>query len=217
MRKNSILRILAALSAVVILCFTLNGCGGNDPAPAPAPEPAPQTEEQGSSQQVDSPESPESPAAPEGSGSEEGSAQPEQIATIRVGNDTVGWVDVPEDWVVFTDVEGGDDFQYSDRSGSRIVTLNVVEADPSYTTEDVAYAIWDNLDESGMQDSEGAVVTLAGRQAYQIYGAFDDGIVLVVWLVEDDAGTIHYVAIEGPADYIYGDFELVESTYSFTQ
>ena len=37
MRKNSILRILAALSAVVILCFTLNGCGGNDPAPAPAP------------------------------------------------------------------------------------------------------------------------------------------------------------------------------------
>ena len=64
----------------------------------------------------------------------------------------------------------------------------------------------------------GATVTLAGREAYQVYAYFpDDGTFLVTWCVADDAGVVHYVAAEGPSDGLMDLVTLVEQSYSFTE
>jgi len=66
--------------------------------------------------------------------------------------------------------------------------------------------------------ASGATVTLAGREAYQVYAYFpDDGTFLVTWCVADDAGVVHYVAAEGPSDGLMDLVTLVEQSYSFTE
>ena len=153
---------------------------------------------------------------------EEALAGEDEAATQRVGTPEFGFVDVPADYVVFHDANGGTDLQYSDASGTSIITLNVFDMESvpedlraDFTPYDAAQSVASNIDEGGPSSIQGATVELAGRQAYQVYAYFDDGTFLVTWVVDDPAGTIHYVAVEGPESTILDNVELVESTYAF--
>lgn len=145
--------------------------------------------------------------------------------TKRVGTAEYGFTSVPSNWIDFKDVDGNDSAQYCDPSGSYIVSLNVfdIESVPEEYREDfddymAANSIWANIENDGAQDVQAASVELAGKPAYQVYGYYpDEGIFLVTWVVTDDAGTIHYVAAEGPGQGLMDIVSLIEQTYSFTE
>ena len=143
--------------------------------------------------------------------------------TQHVGAVGVGFVDIPASWTEFTDAEGGDDLQWCDGTPYTIVTLNVVDlsgmsADEraEFTTEVALNNIANHLLEEGIDEESltGARVELADRDAVQLYGTYPSGSILVVWLVEDDAGNYRYVAAEGTTDTIMDAVEIVEDTYA---
>lgn len=50
-----------------------------------------------------------------------------------------------------------------------------------------------------------------------MYATYPDGTYLVTWCLEDDDGTIHYVAAEGPADTIYDLVDAIQDTYALSE
>ena len=145
--------------------------------------------------------------------------------TKHVGADGIGFVDIPASWIEFKDAEGGDDLQWCDGTPYTIVTLNVInlsealseEERADFTIETALNNIANHLLEEGMDEESitGAHVTLAGRDAVQVYGMYpDEGLMLVVWLVEDDAGNYRYVSAEGTTETILNSVAIVESSYT---
>lgn len=136
--------------------------------------------------------------------------------TQRIGSVENGYTDLPGDYVKFEDPSLGSDFlQYSDTTGTNIVTLG------HYSDELSAHSYASAILASFQQDSEmdqssvtGATVTLDGCDAYQVYGYYpDEDLFLVVWLLdspEDDY--IHYIAVEFTSEN-FDLFEMVEDTY----
>lgn len=144
--------------------------------------------------------------------------------TQRIGDPKVGFVSVPSDWVKFVDVAGGSDLQWSDAAGTTIVTLNTFDMDSvpedmraDFGAYEAASSVWDNIEADGGQDINGASVSLANKNAYQVYATYPDGTYLVTWCLEDDDGTIHYVAAEGPADTIYDLVDAIQDTYALSE
>lgn len=144
-------------------------------------------------------------------------------ATQHVGSDEVGYVDLPATWVEFKDVDGNDSIQWCDGTPYTIITMDLFNMDSvpadqraNYTTEDAANAVWDNILADGVaeEDVQGARVALAGTEAIQVYAYYPDGTYLVCYLVEDDAGVIHYISVEGPSSTIMEAVQIVEDTYT---
>ena len=143
--------------------------------------------------------------------------------TQHVGADGTGFVDVPATWVEFHDTDGNDSIQWCDGTPYTIISLNTFnvdsvpeEARADFDAEDAANSVWANMLNDGCEEDsvQGARVTLAGRDAVQVYGVYPDGSFLVCWLLQDDAGVIRYVAAEGTQDTITDSVEIVENTYA---
>ena len=141
----------------------------------------------------------------------------------HVGADGIGFVDVPATWVKFTDVDGNDSIQWCDGTPYTIISLNTFDLDSvpedqraDFDAEDAASSVWTNMLNDGCDEEsvQGAHVTLAGRDAVQVYGVYPDGSFLVCWLVEDDDDAIRYVAAEGTQDTIMDAVGIVEGTYA---
>ncbi|MCR5845836.1 MAG: hypothetical protein K6G78_04625 [bacterium] len=152
-----------------------------------------------------------------------GNSPNEQTQTI--GNSDVGHVTIPASWVEFDDVDVDDDAGIIQYCGdpSTIITLSAGPASNAgdltgfnSASEKIANVIYaDMVDEVGEENVEGASVTLAGQQAYQVYGAYPDGTFLVNWVLEDSAGNVHFVSAEGTADTIEEAVGYVEGSYTF--
>ena len=117
-----------------------------------------------------------------------------------VGNAEYGYVEVPTEWIEFRDVDGNDSVQYSDVSGTYIMSLNVVK-DTSLSAEQIAksYAAKKNED-SDVRGVTGATVKVGknGYTAYQVYMYYpSDGSYLVTYWFEANDGKVHYLSIEG--------------------
>jgi hypothetical protein len=143
--------------------------------------------------------------------------------TQHVGADGTGFVDVPATWVEFHDTDGNDSIQWCDGTPYTIISLNTFNVDSvpeeeraDFDAEDAANSVWANMLNDGCEEDsvQGARVTLAGRDAVQVYGVYPDGSFLVCWLLQDDAGVIRYVAAEGTQDTITDSVEIVENTYA---
>lgn len=146
----------------------------------------------------------------------------QEAATQRIGAEGTGFVTIPESWVEFHDVDGNSSIQWCDGTPYTVISLNTFdlstvpeEERASFTLEDAANSVWGNiLNDGAAEDAvQGARVTLAGRDALQVYALFPDGSYLVCWLLEDDAGVIRYVAAEGTEDTIFDAVGYVEATY----
>ena len=211
-------KIVPSLLAVLCLCAALTSCmvpemvgrilsgqreGGDTAQTSSVPEVS--QEEQPQSSQT--PEQPQS--APE-------------AGTKRVGAAGMGYVDIPSEWVRFYDVNGGTDLQFSDPDGVDIITMNQfdlsglsAEEKAAFTAEDAALSVWSNIEQNDMVlEIEGAVVTLAGYEAYQVYASYSDGTFLCTWSLMDEMGTLYYVAAEGPAETVMDTVAMVEDSYS---
>ena len=75
--------------------------------------------------------------------------------------------------------------------------------------------VWTNILNDGVGEDavQGARVTLANRDALQVYALYPDGSYLVCWLLDDGNGTIRYVSAEGPESTIYDTVDMVQNTY----
>lgn len=140
----------------------------------------------------------------------------------RVGAEGIGFVTVPDNWVEFHDVDGNSSIQWC-ADDKTIISLNTFDVSSlpeemreGFTAEDAANVVWDNMiydDGAKEEDVQGARVTLAGREALQVYAYFPDATYLVCWLLQDDAGVIRYVSAEGTEASIMEAVNIVQDTY----
>lgn len=119
---------------------------------------------------------------------------------MSIGDSRVGYMTVPCDFIEFRDVRGGNDLQYSDKTGTIIFTMNVIEG--SEDAETAAQGIASHLKEEGIEDLTGATVKVGNYDAVQIYGYYsDDNKYLVIDLIPHD-GCIYYVSAEFPPSQV---------------
>ena len=118
----------------------------------------------------------------------------------KVGDDTFGYVEVPEKWIEFHDVDASTQLiQYTDIGElGYIVTLNVYEED--IDAETAAKNLYNHIKEEG-NDSYYLTTYVAGYRGYIVRSKYTDGTYLDIYLFKASDDKLHYVAIEGPDKY----------------
>jgi hypothetical protein len=118
----------------------------------------------------------------------------------QVGDDENGYIQVPLGYVPFEE-EGVDGLmQYSDVTGTNIITLDYYDGVDYETAANNLYYYMS--EEDGIEGLSGAQVTVAGYTALQIYCHYTDGVFLVIWVIQNPADTSssYYMAIEFESD-----------------
>lgn len=205
MKKISKLLFFAALGLVIAGCGTENTTQSTEVLPS---VPSDTSESENSSVEMEETDTEET--------HEEDT--PEASDLKRVGEAGYGFVDIPSDWVNFQDVNATEDLrQYSDLTGTSIITLFVMEDSPN-DAEQAASNSWAGMESNGAVDVQGAIVELAGYETYQVYGIYENvGIMLVTYHFEDEEGKLHYISAESNQGGIVQVIELVEDTFSLTE
>ena len=119
--------------------------------------------------------------------------------TKYVGDDTYGYVKVPENWIKFIDVSGTDAIQYTDiGENGYIVTLNTIKQD--VTAETAAKAINEGIKNEGAT-SYYLKTKIAGYDGYVVKGTYSDGTKIDSYIFLTEDGEVRFVSIEGPDRY----------------
>ena len=198
----------STLLFLLVPVFLLTGCTGNNDTQAtttPTPEP------------VDT-ASPELTPEP----SLELELSPPDTISIpsmqRVGNDSHGFFDIPYDWLPFVELDPHPDdnmIQFSDTSGSDIITVRYMLAADVLPPDQMLSNIAGHWENSGAVDVYGARVSLNGIEALQIYAFWPAlGTQTVTWAFERD-DIIHVVTAEGPIENIFQTVSFLEASFSF--
>lgn len=125
----------------------------------------------------------------------------------QIGTDQVGYVNVPADWIRFTDAAGGESYQYSATDAYTIITMfsydketlgveKIDDAAAEQAANSYAYA----LKSSGnFENLTGAKAKIAGYEAYQVYAnAKSDGKFICSWIFVTEAkDKVYLVSLEG--------------------
>ena len=132
--------------------------------------------------------------------------------TQWIGSDDYGYVKVPQSWIKFKDVNGGDDIQYSDGTDINIVTLNTFKAEQFGISESelekvdpiqISNSIYQSKSESpDFSKVWGSKSRIGGYDAYQVNCIAKTGKYLVIWIFKSDDGKFRYVSLEGDLDTI---------------
>ena len=132
--------------------------------------------------------------------------------TQWIGSDDYGYVKVPQSWIQFKDVNGGDDIQYSDGTDINIVTLNTFKAEQFGISESelekvdpiqISNSIYQSKSESpDFSKVWGSKSTIGGYDAYQVNCIAKTDKYLVIWIFKSDDGKFRYVSLEGDLDTI---------------
>ena len=132
--------------------------------------------------------------------------------TQWIGSDDYGYVKVPQSWIQFKDVNGGDDIQYSDGTDINVVTLNTFKAEQFGISESelekvdpiqISNSIYQSKSESSdFSKVWGSKSTIGGYDAYQVNCIAKTGKYLVIWIFKSDDGKFRYVSLEGNLDTI---------------
>lgn len=132
--------------------------------------------------------------------------------TQWIGSDDYGYVKVPQSWIQFKDVNGGDDIQYSDGTDINIVTLNTFKSEQFGISESelekvdpiqISNSIYQSKSESpDFSKVWGSKSRIGGYDAYQVNCIAKTGKYLVIWIFKSDDGKFRYVSLEGDLDTI---------------
>lgn len=123
--------------------------------------------------------------------------------TKKVGTEEYGYINVPNDWVNFKDIDGNTSFQVSKIDQSQIISLNIFNGPEGSTLEDAANSVAYNMENGGAIDIKGARVKIKDYDALQVYGSYENGAkMLVAWLFKSNDGKIRYIAAEGTKEGI---------------
>ena len=141
-----------------------------------------------------------------------GSSSTKEISladTQRVGNETLGYVNVPKDWGVLKDPNNAETFQYSSTDKYNILYLNSYSKDKvklndgeTFGAELIANRIFSNLKSDKDQTSlQGVRADFAGEKAYLIKATFSDGKTMFEWILQK-GDKVYLVAIEGTEEMV---------------
>ena len=144
--------------------------------------------------------------------------------TQRVGSDDYGYISIPDNWIKFTDVDGGDSVQYTDGSGYNIVTMNAYTKEKAnigegeeFNAETIAQRIvyhW--KDNKEVDDFWGAKSTVAGNEAFQINVVLKSTQNLTVWVFKQ-GDKVYMMSFEGDEDTLYEFIPYIEDTWSVSK
>lgn len=147
-------------------------------------------------------------------------ANPPSEDIQRIGNENVGYVDVPSDYITFVDpslsTTDMETLQYGDLTATNIVTLTYFENIPADDKE-LANATAEQFKISGMDPDtvtcESAVIDYS--VGYKVYGYYpDEDTHVTVWILDShyDSHILHYIGVEYDSDHT--DLcTMVENTY----
>ena len=141
--------------------------------------------------------------------------------TQRVGNETLGYVNVPKDWVVLKDSNNAETFQYSSTDKYNILYLNSYSKDKvklndgeTFGAELIANRIFSNLKSDKDQTSlQGVRADFAGEKAYLIKATFSDGKTMFEWILQK-GDKVYLVAIEGTEEMVTSLRPVLEQSWA---
>ena len=144
--------------------------------------------------------------------------------TQRVGSDDYGYISIPDNWIKFTDVDGGDSVQYTDGSGYNIVTMNAYTKEKAnigegeeFNAETIAQRIaYHGKDNKEVDDFWGAKSTVAGNEAFQINVVLKSTQNLTVWVFKQ-GDKVYMMSFEGDEDTLYEFIPYIEDTWSVSK
>ena len=129
--------------------------------------------------------------------------------TQRVGNETLGYVNVPKDWVVFKASNKPDNFFYSSPDQYNIMYLESYSKDKvklndgeTFGAELIANRLLNIVKNDEQQTSiQGVRADFAGEKAYLIKATFSDGKTMLEWIFQK-GDIVYVVSIEGTEDMV---------------
>lgn len=135
-------------------------------------------------------------------------------STQQIGNDEVGYVNVPSNWVKFQDLSGGGSYQYSAPDAYTIVTMFGysketlgMDAINDEAAKKAASSYVYGMKQSGQYgEVTGAKAKIAGYEAYQVYAkAKSDGKLICAWVfVTEEKNKVYLISLEGKqADKVF--------------
>lgn len=137
-------------------------------------------------------------------------ASNEETIMKKVGNENVGYVHIPDTWMLFHSTSAApSDLSYSD--GGTIFTLSFSQ-DKGVTEESLASSIANKYHQLGVQNIEGAIIKFAGYDdTYQIYGDFNNLNSKIVSYVFRTINHINILTFEGPESDLSDNLEYASS------
>ena len=152
---------------------------------------------------------------------EEISDNDESLAeTKRIGSADQGYVNIPSDWVKYTNEEGGNNIQYSDKSVDNAIILNAT------TRERVGVAEEEDFNEVMAQRFENdlnkinkvvkswrSTSKVGGNVAIQLNMILESGRYVTCWFFQID-GKLYYIACLGDEKTLAQLTSYVENTWS---
>lgn len=152
---------------------------------------------------------------------EELSDNNESIAeTKRIGSTDYGYVNIPSDWVKYTNEEGGDNIQYADKNVDNAIILNATTRERARVTEEedfnevMAQRFENDLNEiNKVVKSWRSTSKVGGNVAIQLNMILQSGRYVTCWFFQID-GKLHYIACLGDEKTLAQLISYVENTWS---
>ena len=144
--------------------------------------------------------------------------------TKRIGSADYGYIDIPSNWIKFTDLDGGDSVQFTDGSAYNIVTMNGYTKEKANVGEGevfnaelianrIAYYWKDNKEVEKMW---GATTTVSGNEALQLNIILKSGQYLITWVFQKD-DKVYLMSFEGDKETLAQFIPYIEETWSLDE
>ena len=140
--------------------------------------------------------------------------------TKRIGSADYGYVNIPSDWVKYTNEEGGNNIQYSDKSVDNAIILNATTrervgvAEEEDFNEVMAQRFENDLNEiNKVVKSWRSTSKVGGNVAIQLNMILESGRYVTCWFFQID-GKMHYIACLGDEKTLAQLTSYVENTWS---
>ena len=140
--------------------------------------------------------------------------------TKRIGSADQGYVNIPSDWVKYTNEEGGNNIQYSDKSVDNAIILNATTrervgvAEEEDFNEVMAQRFENDLNEiNKVVKSWRSTSKVGGNVAIQLSMILESGRYVTCWFFQID-GKLYYIACLGDEKTLAQLTSYVENTWS---
>ena len=120
------------------------------------------------------------------------------IQGIRYGNDTVGYVTKPENWLEFTDPTSSPTAVQLSIDSANIVTLDILSKDAKANSEKAAYVLMQKYLNEGIPKENITLdpVDINGYQGTSLTIKYNDGTIMIVNCI-DHEGKVYFISMEG--------------------
>ena len=140
--------------------------------------------------------------------------------TKRIGSADQGYVNIPSDWVKYTNEEGGDNIQYSDKSVDNAIILNATTRERAGVAEEedfnevMAQRFENDLNKiNKVVKSWRSTSKVGGNVAIQLNMILESGRYVTCWFFQID-GKLYYIACLGDEKTLAQLTSYVENTWS---